>query len=1791
MPLRLRYWFPKLDALEVRPLPVEPPLTPEARLRRQLALPESLEQARRVRPDLGQLDDLSLVEALVQETQGRKPLEALEAPPAPPPSPPALKQARFEDLDPLEGLLRPQRPNPLSDVFTEPGAPLPRVRQDPEDALRPMPLGERGPLPQAFGEAPEPTAADLRAWAAQQGIEPAAEPRDTLAPDPELALPTRVDWQKDLGPVERDLLGHFPEDLQEEAAQRLASLRRPGRMGPDEYGRFIEDQIQYFEELSLGDPAFRFLPHEAQDVLADMEAKGRLSRQVLGPKDPDIEPLLEGVPEAQAQEIRRLFKPSVTDLPGEADLLSVPEGAPGGRRAVERPQPNLAVITPKGRKAPLAPGAADPEFAARTQAFSKEAHGVIQALDDLQRQENRLLRYRKGKGTVKRQDQPAAELRRIRKQRAQLEARLKALQEPLEEVRASAQVTPRELSDPLDVVRSGPQPGEPTPFPFTVGSKVGDRSGRTGIIEGIVPQERVVATPEELRRWAEAGERSPTYFNAPLALERRPTAGTGVTQAFQKKDFRTGETRTTLWQKRTLEAPPVVRVRWDDTGEVGNVPGSSLLPAAKAPLEAIKATLQATQQPSFDWETGGSAEARVAQQLRAQLAKLPGKTAKGWKLLSRKVDAEGKLLVQREGAPRPQRLTLEAARKLGILPPDEPVGVDTGAPPQIDYLQGRKKIPGGVKGKSFPGLLRQGQEVDTPEGRQRIERIEPQADGTLEILLKALGLGGLGAALGQKEDTTEEPPAVLGAGPGAVLDAIIRRIVGGRNIPHTNPDRVMTEQIRPVQEAPRIEEPSKAPLGTRAEQFLANDKALRTGLGKFLEKEGLISAEESPYFLEQGIKEGGGYVEDAALGRLRDLVASSKDAGDMALLKEILNYRGMLGGLEQLKKERDIYRSKAMELYAKGLETEAKAMLAKATPIEEALAQKKALPGGYDEAGLQSSLAALERQDPDRFRLVNAVADDVLTVPRETLQLAVQEGIISPEWADFYKGRRGDYVPLTRVMDRYDPVLGQRFSKPKDLRPGDPQGSSRMNFTTEQELSQQLRGSERLLENPLGAIGHYVQGVSREVLRNRGAKANLLLAEKWGQDPKVKAKFQDLYGVKRLAGDPPPGAPPAGKDYVGFMEKGKTIWFEADQEFAGALKAWDPTVQSQLLGKPFGAVARAWKSMVTTLFPGFIAMQIPKDFLATPLNVDFNKYSAPGVKRGAASKAFRVPVKSYAQYTGYTLGHILGSYVQNIAGAAARLTGGHEAELDTRQLTGKALAKVLPFHEEFVSGPAASRPFAAPVNPLQEIEGLPAAMRQETGLVGKAATAYDAALGTVTKYMLQPFELGYKYGAYAAARKAHYGPVEAAWTARVNAGTPEFVQRGRILTEQTPVGKLANLVMFISPAIQGVNRLVQGAATHPDSYVKGALFTGVALMAAQGWNAQFKEPDGTPSMERIPRDVLETSIPILLPQDISPADLPPGLDPHIRSTGAWRYTTLKVPLPQELQIILQPFWSAYFATRPDPLETYSAGQGVADVVNTMLPGGGSIDVNQPLSILDRVTASLHPALRWSMETAANRVGYTGVPIVGSRIEGNMPEYQKTLRTMPFFSALGRRTGLSPDRLQHFAQAFGGPTAEVLAGAAAPLITEPQDDPLKAIRTGAEARAAQGGSGPIARRFFDSGVSDQKLADLRNFFYSNLEEASQGATTLGALAGRQPENLRRFMGDHPEAVTMRGVNPALTNIQRTLSQLDKVKEVIIRDPEMDPAEKQRRLRRYYLAEEKLLTQGATFIQRLKAKGLM
>ena len=189
------------------------------------------------------------------------------------------------------------------------------------------------------------------------------------------------------------------------------------------------------------------------------------------------------------------------------------------------------------------------------------------------------------------------------------------------------------------------------------------------------------------------------------------------------------------------------------------------------------------------------------------------------------------------------------------------------------------------------------------------------------------------------------------------------------------------------------------------------------------------------------------------------------------------------------------------------------------------------------------------------------------------LDYITEGGIVSPETNKLLKKKYPDYVPLNRIFDELEQPATKKISG----------GVAHLG---QQTIIKKLKGSERVIEDPITSILAKTNDAFRQVEKNKTAR--------------LLASYKDKISIfKPLLNEVKAGR--GGVNSFSFFDNGIKRTFETTPEIAEAAKNLDAQ-QFGLLGKIFALPTRIARIGITGLNIPFIASNIARDQVTAFIN-------------------------------------------------------------------------------------------------------------------------------------------------------------------------------------------------------------------------------------------------------------------------------------------------------------------------------------------------------------------------------------------------------------------------------------------------------------------------------------------------------------------------------------------------------------------------------------------------------------
>jgi hypothetical protein len=934
-------------------------------------------------------------------------------------------------------------------------------------------------------------------------------------------------------------------------------------------------------------------------------------------------------------------------------------------------------------------------------------------------------------------------------------------------------------------------------------------------------------------------------------------------------------------------------------------------------------------------------------------------------------------------------------------------------------------------------------------------------------------------------------------------------------------------------------EPSQ-PLSTRLAERLTDSRAL-------LEKVLLAIGPAVRARFGAAVNNGIGIANDLT-GRTKDLYNEARGRGLEQAVRANLNLTAYSREINTVEAKIRAAHDRAARFDEMGRDADAARARASVADMVRKRDAKALTPlQGKDAAALQAERnAILGALPPDDRALVERTTTALHQVTRDVLDLLHTEGAIDDTLYNAFRMRGPDYIPLPRIFDAFDDAR-QEWVKTRFMRGGETPNRTRL-IMADVDLPEleEIRGSALLNADPFVAIARFVNAAVDDVQRIRAGRAFL-------EPAAAHSKQIANIAVVRKLGAPLTGsaldrAKAAGLDQVAVPVAGKPSYYLVDRDVANALGSVDTTAARGMFAT-MSTARRFFHAAAATANIAFIATQVAKDPASGMINPSYSRYRKGGLAKDFATTYWPELIKT--AFGGLIAGKVERMFGVDVLGSAKRFRE-VKAALEREGAIG--------------------RPLGGYFDAESEILGRQWSPRWRD----RIPEAGVRAVGAIQDALLEPVEVAVKRAANATLRKRGFGADEAAFETKRFAGSPDFNRLGTAITPKT-----RDLWMFINPTIQGIDRLRVKVAEEPGRMAKWAgLLTG-GLLAVDAFNSTQVDSDGNPELDKYTRAERANNLIILNPAG----------EREQLSNGDTRMAALLIPLSHEIVALTAPFRSFFQAAKGDP--GYGFPQAVLDTVSPWIPGGARLEAGSLAdSAARRVIGAMNPLARLPVEQLwgqSGRVMQTGAPIVGSRVAGRLPQYQFTARTEPGARALGKLTGLSPDRLQHLITGLAPGIGEQALSAA--QLALPRGATVTGVEGRTEALTRAPVIGSLLRRFISAGTQNQPRMDRISRLYEALAQTRQAATTPRSVAAR---NRAEFATIDLQALRgARAANNPLEDAAGHLTRIDAQRERLQTDPTLNMTATARRaaLKELWNAESALLQRTDAIIADLKSKGVI
>lgn len=966
-------------------------------------------------------------------------------------------------------------------------------------------------------------------------------------------------------------------------------------------------------------------------------------------------------------------------------------------------------------------------------------------------------------------------------------------------------------------------------------------------------------------------------------------------------------------------------------------------------------------------------------------------------------------------------------------------------------------------------------------------------------------------------------------------------------------------QVATKQHAPTVEVHS-LPLGTRFKTAAANQSHIVESGGTRIENylgPDQVDPETNPRNTHSILLRGGLAPNEKNFDEVKGLMQDIASPDDMTFFESTTNLKNYDRTLKTIAAKRDQFLGEADEADLLGDADKAFSLRTEAANYDRRLREGRAVPEGYTQDEIAKDLADINAQmTPEQRVKVEKAQNGIYALTKRLLTEARDEGLISEEQHAFYTSRGDDYLPMYRLGELFDPETGAlirtKYLKHEDFRAN----AARASLIDDDVIDQKIEGSAKTNVHPLEAVIKYIDGLGGEMQRNKAARAALTFYEK--QQPTIDKMIAEgqtdmsLYKMKRLGNEKPPGEAPPGRAYVGFMEKGLPVFYDVDADFGTAMTHVEPDIMRGA-AKLTGDLRLFMHMAVASANPAFMLTQVVKDPIAATIKLNPNKYTGPqAVNPGWFTE--------FAPRLGRDL--VAGYVADPLSWGAKKIGGTGEVGKKFGDRLRKGRFNAEPEREMARSGSV-----NAYTDPKETVFGFTKGVwDQETSIMKKLVRTAMYGGQKIIQHGLQPAETATKNASYDLLRANKFGPVEAGAATRKYGGSPDFNTHGA--TTQ----KMKNGILFIEPWMAGMSATLESAKENPAGWIKYATLTTLGLAEIHRRNSQVVDENGKSELSKIPDSDKQGNIILFKPGP-----------PEQTAVGDMRQPYWKLPIPHELQLMLAP---AIAVMNGVDNPKYTAAQGALDIASNFIPGGGQLSAENPGEFIDslgrRGVASLNPAFKVPIEVGKQKEMLTNTPIVGTRVGGLMPEYQKTLRTPPAAEAIARKLGTSPDQtayaMKNLLPGLGSMIAEGIGSA----IGTP-DRLTQSIESPTERGLRAPVSGQFARRFNGSISTNADMSRMREMFYSFKDQTQSAANTLSGLGKRNPWELQSLPKN---ATLLASINPQMTKFQTALSQIDQIRELTVRNPGLDPTSKQSTLRSLFEAEERIMNATSDLIGRIQ-----
>ncbi|MCH8180271.1 MAG: hypothetical protein IIA02_10875 [Proteobacteria bacterium] len=381
------------------------------------------------------------------------------------------------------------------------------------------------------------------------------------------------------------------------------------------------------------------------------------------------------------------------------------------------------------------------------------------------------------------------------------------------------------------------------------------------------------------------------------------------------------------------------------------------------------------------------------------------------------------------------------------------------------------------------------------------------------------------------------------------------------------------------------------------------------------------------------------------------------------------------------------------------------------------------------------------------------------------------------------------------------------------------------------------------------------------------------------------------------------------RETVAVKDAGQTIYIEVkDEELLKQLKNLHDEAKLPFIVGGLQWANRLLSRMYTSLSPVFTVLNGARDASAGLINMLGSAGTA-----GAGRMAVNLPGAYREAFRGEVRGKPSAMYEEY------RRTGGKTGFMDFKDIEGYA--------KELAQLAAESAKWGT--------------VMATDGAWNKAVATWRKSRGTARKVMDRiedvngAVENATRFAAFKAAREAGKSVAEAASIAKNI--TVNFNRRGSM----TPV--LSAFFLFFNPAVQGTARLVQALGSRDVQMAMGGVMAGIFGLALANASMGGDDDDGTAYWDKIPDEVKERNLVIMLPPGSDAGEAVPG-------TRHGRYIKIPMPYGYNTFAVLAMTAADVMRHQSNPTAGVSAAKGAARVLKSFI--GAWIPVSDVAPSLD-----------------------------------------------------------------------------------------------------------------------------------------------------------------------------------------------------------------------------------------------